>query len=756
MAEQRRQGWLFEAPAEEQGANPFRGFAKVALDLPTRTEFSYGLLPDMENIAVGCRVRVPLGGRSVLGVVVGLDRYPPPNVLVQRIRPLTEILDPKPLLTPALLRLARFVADSSFCSWGNALAAMLPVALRRDRKRRSIPVVEVVQEPSPEEITELQQRFPKQEQAWAWLQAAGGPVEVREFLGRTGLSRSPLESLAKRGWIRFRRKQEWTDPFAADRVSRSSVRPEPTREQWRCIRSIRTEIEANRHAAFLLFGITGSGKTEVYLRALETCLEGDRGAIIIVPEIALTPQTVARFRSRCDKVAVLHSGLSDVERHDQWVAIQDGRLRVVVGARSAIFAPIRDLGLIVIDEEHESTFKQEQTPRYHAREVALERSRLENAVCVLGSATPSLESWHGARTGSLARLDLCERVAGGQLPDVQLVDMRQQKPQGGKWHIISESLRLALERTLHEGSQAILFLNQRGFAPAWHCRHCGKSVVCEQCDVSLTFHRWRDRAVCHYCLGEYSPPVRCPHCAHEVALVGVGTERAEMYLEQLFPKARFARMDRDTMLRRESYEKVLSDFGAGRYDVLLGTQMVAKGLDFPHVTLVGVLNADIALHHPDFRSAERCFNLIAQVSGRAGRSTKKGRVVVQTWWPEHPAIQAAAAHDYQGFADQELRERSEFGYPPFTTAIRVQVEADTEAKVEELATDAARRIHGSLEGQAVPIPVVLGPGIPPVARLKGKHLRQILIKAPPTDVLEPLSNTLYDLSQRQAFIVDKP
>ena len=737
-------------PSEVPNQDPKRiGFARVALDTPVRREFSYQVPERLRGVQVGCRVRVPFGPRSMVGVVVGLDPHPPADVPASKMRPIREQLDAQPLLTPALIRLARHVADTTFCSWGNALAAMLPAALRRDRARRTVPVAELVGTPRAEELAELAQRFPKQERALAFLRAAGGPVDLREFHSRTGLSRSPLDSLRKRGWVRFGRRRDFLDPFRGKGVEVTDPH-QLTAHQGRAVDAIRAALDTGQHADFLLFGVTGSGKTEVYLQAMDRCLAQGRGAIILVPEISLTPQTVARFRARCGEVAVLHSGLTDAERHDQWLAIREGRLRVVVGARSALFAPLSDLGLIVVDEEHETSFKQESTPRYSAREVARERARLEHAVCVLGSATPSLESYHAARRGELQLLELPERVAGGRLPDVQVVDMRVQKPEKGHWLVISEPLRRSLEGALERGERAILFLNRRGYSPAWHCRSCGESVPCRDCHVAITYHRWRDRALCHYCLKELPKPVECPRCRAPVTLVGVGTERAEDTVQRLFPEARVARMDRDTMVRRELYEELLDDFGAGRIDVLLGTQMVAKGLDFPDVTVVGVLNADTALHHPDFRAAERCFNLVAQVSGRAGRSERGGSVVVQTWLPEHPAIRAAAHHDYPGFARRELAERREFVYPPYARAIRILFEHAEEARAEAASQDAARGIR-NLAPRALQI---LGPAAPPIDKLKGKTRRQILVKSPDPKALEPIRALLYELCEKPGVTVD--
>ncbi len=733
-----------DPPAPAEGP-----FARVALDTPVRREFSYLVPPGMEALEPGCRVQVPFGARKLVGVVVGIDGHPPPGVQSSRLRPLARLLDERPMLTPALLRLARQIADDTFCSWGQALAAMLPAALRRDRPRRTVPVVELVRDLDEAAVEELAERFPKQERALAWLRQAGGPVEVRDFCNRTGLSRSPLDSLARKGVVRFGRRREFFDPFGG-----SVEIEEPhaaTPQQQACIDELCAALDTRRHHDFLLHGITGSGKTEVYLRALERCLGQARGAIVLVPEIALTPQTVARFRARAGEVAVLHSGLTDAERHDQWLALREGRLRVVVGARSALFAPVPDLGLIVVDEEHESSFKQESTPRYHARQVARERAELEGAVCVLGSATPALETWAEARTGRVRLLELPERVAGGSLPEVEVVDMRSEKADREHWLVVSEPLRRALEGALSRGERGILFLNRRGYAPAWHCRSCGSCVKCPSCSVAVTYHRWRRRAVCHYCMGEQPEPRQCGDCGHPVSLVGVGTERAEDTIRRMFPGVRIARMDRDTMVRRESYEEVLDAFGRGDYDLLLGTQMVAKGLDFPEVTVVGVLDADTALHQSDFRARERCFDLICQVSGRAGRSHRGGRVVVQTWMPEDAAIRAAARHDYPGFAAGELAERELFGYPPHGAGVRLLVEAADDPRADQLAQEARDALAA-----AAPAGVqLLGPARDRIEKLRGRHRRQVLVKAPAAAALHPLLPALYELCQKQGITVER-
>lgn len=735
---------LFGAPAGQ--------YVRVALDTPVRREFSYWLPPEAK-IEVGARVRVPFGTRERVGIVVGVDPHPPVGVQADRVRAVTQVLDVEPLLTPALLRLGRTIAEERYCSWGNALAAMLPASLRKNRARRTVTTVEWVADQALDapSLADLGKKYPKQERALAYLEKAAGPVELQEFLGRTGLSRSPLDTLAKKGLVRFARRQQQSLGFEADTGQRDRP-PELTAQQKLCVMTLQAALDSRQDQPFLLFGVTGSGKTEVYLHAMEHCLAQGRGVIVLVPEISLTPQTVARFRARAGEVAVLHSGLTDAERHDQWVAIRSGRVRVVVGARSALFAPVPDLGLIVVDEEHESSFKQESVPRYHAREVALERARLEGAVALLGSATPSLESWHAVQQGELRVLELPERVAGGQLPAVRIVDLREQRSEGSHWLVVSSPLREALQQALRREEKAILFLNRRGYAPAWHCRDCGEVVPCPSCDVPMTYHKWRKRALCHMCLREQAEPQLCPHCrSTKVQLVGVGTERAEEAILREVPEARIARMDRDTMLRREAYEETLSSFAEGKTNVLLGTQMVAKGLDFPDVTVVGVLNADTALHQPDFRAAERCFNLVSQVSGRAGRSDRGGQVVVQSFLPDHPAILHAAQHDYVGFARRELEERREFRYPPFSAAIQIMCEGEDLPKLEQQARQIAQELRAAA-GDGLDL---LGPAAPPVERVRGRYRRQILIKASPPQALQAVHEVLGEWCQKQGVVVDR-
>jgi primosomal protein N' (replication factor Y) len=543
------------------------------------------------------------------------------------------------------------------------------------------------------------------------------------------VSRGPVQALVKSGQVVSERRVDAGDDLAA--AAERPPDPEdvrrPTLEaaQETAVAQVARAFAEGTFAPFLLLGVTGSGKTEVYLRAIETCRAQGRQAIVLVPEIALTPQTVRRFRARFERVAVLHSGLTESERARSWRKIRAGEADVVIGPRSAVFAPVPRLGLLVVDEEHEGSFKQQNAPRYHARDVGLVRAKASGAVVLLGSATPALESWKNALDGKYTLLRLPARVGARPLPTVHVVDLRSGEERAPAGSHVGRTLDLRLREALAAKGQVILLQNRRGYATSVACPRCGWVLRCKECSVGLTYHRSERLALCHLCGHEAAPPAACPDCAFPgLRFHGVGTQTVEHELARRFPGARVARMDSDSMQARTSYEEVLGRFGRGEIDVLVGTQMIAKGLHFPAVTLVGIVSADTSLALPDFRAAERTFALVAQVAGRAGRGSEPGRVVVQTSLASHPAIRCAAQHDYEGFAAAELKDRLEHGYPPYRRLLRVVVRGPSDPAVERRAEETAAllRPHARL--------TVLGPAVPPVARVQGLMRRHLLVKAP--------------------------
>lgn len=597
------------------------------------------------------------------------------------------------------------------------LVRMSAVATRGTSPRLRL-VAELAQPIAGDELHRLFVRAPRQAEVLQRLQAGPCPLSA---LG------SPLaaaaRALAARGLVRISAAEQRRDPAAADRFVPSAPL-KPTQEQAAALRALADA--AGR--GFLLHGVTGSGKTEVYLQAIARSAERGRQALMLVPEIALTPQMVARFKGRFgDQVAVLHSRLATGERYDEWRRIRSGKARVVVGARSAVFAPVAEPGLIILDEEHEISYKQEEAPRYHARAVAWERARACGATVVFGSATPALETYFRAENGELGLLRLTARIDGRPLPAVELVDMRSELAAGNRG-IFSRRLTEALAERLARGERTILFLNRRGYSTFLLCRDCGHVMRCPDCDVALTLHLGEGRLTCHYCGYTRRAPNLCPRCgSRHIRHFGTGTERVAAEAERLFPGARIARMDADTTARKGSHEAILTAFADGRIDILVGTQMIAKGLDIPAVTLVGVVTADTSLNLPDFRAAERTFQLMTQVAGRAGRGDTPGEVIIQTYAPDHYALQAAQGHDYERFYRTELELRRQLAFPPFTTLINVVISAAAAAD----AVAAAERVGAQLRaevGRVDPTAEVLGPAPLPLMRLRGRTRWQLLIK----------------------------
>lgn len=706
---------LFAEPAAPSGL-----FADIVFDRPLDHAYSYAVAADLaERIGVGKRVDAPFGrgDKATVGYCVRVHREVPKR----EVKYISRVLDDDALLTDSLLRLTRWMADYYLCGWGQVLKAVLPAGVRDQAGTREAVFVEAVPE---SELTDEPSLTPKQTQALERLRDADGPVEQRRLCRDAKVGAGVIRTLIEKGLARKRLERVERLDIPDDSARAPTAPITLNGDQEKIWKPVADAVQKGGYQAFLLHGVTGSGKTEIYLRAIEEVIRQGKEALVLVPEISLTPQTIERFRGRCGNVAVMHSHLTDSERGAHWRRIAAGQVQVVVGARSAVFAPCRNLGLVVIDEEHESTFKQESVPRYHARDVAVMRAKLENIPILLGSATPSLESWANAERGQYTLLQLPNRVENRPLPEVVLVDLRYERRSGGKFSAISPTLERAMREALNAGGQVMLLLNRRGFSTHVHCPACGYVAVCPNCDLSLTFHRQRSSLMCHYC-GHEQPPYReCPGC-HQPSILyqGLGTEKLQAEIVEKFPDKVVQRMDSDTMSRPGSHQRVLDAFREGAIHILMGTQMIAKGLDFPNVTLVGVVNADVGLHLPDFRAAERTFQLMAQVAGRAGRGEQGGKVLIQTFTPDHPSINLAATHDYLKFAELELAHRKEHQYPPYQRLARLIVRSQNENAAMTFADTLAGAFREALKKPERQSPGVrlLGPAEAPVYRLNGYY-----------------------------------
>ncbi len=592
-----------------------------------------------------------------------------------------------------------------------------------------------------EELNMLVGRARRQADAYQALAGSGGTVELAHLTRQAGFSRAVIRGLEEKGLAVVEDREVERDPFA-DIPTGADPTHTPTDRQQEAIRTLVSAFDAGPTKPFLLHGVTGSGKTLVYIEVLSHVLAQGRGAIVLVPEISLTPQTVARFRARFgDQVAVLHSALSVGERFDAWRQLRSGRRRIAVGARSALFAPVSDLGVIVVDEEHDGSYKQSESPRYQARDMAVVRSAQEGALCVLGSATPALESWHNVERGKFRLVSLPDRVGGGVLPPVRLIDLREARKKSKENKskqtsdarseaglVLTAPLVEAMRDRLRRGEQTILLLNRRGYSSFVQCRECGDVEICPDCSISLTYHRGKSRLVCHHCRHEQPAPKRCPRCGStDLSFRGLGTEQVERVVAETFPEARLARMDVDTTSGKWSHHEILGRVERGEVDVLLGTQMIAKGLDFPGVTLVGVVNADVGIHLPDFRATERTFQLLSQVAGRAGRGKLGGEVLIQTALPEHYAIQAAMAHDYVAFATRELEERRHPVYPPMVRLVNVVVSSPVAEDAAGNAEAAARWLRTHVVS-GTPVDLI-GPAPSPIERLHGRWRWHFLLRS---------------------------
>jgi len=744
---------------------------RVATEISADRLFDYAVPEALApRIRAGQRVRVPFGGRTVDAYVVEVaeDAPPPPaapdlfsrqdpsdmsegadlsgGIRAHRLRPLLAIEDDVPFFSPPLIALARWMADYYCAPFELTLRCALPAAVRNSGMKAK----ERLYVTPCEGVFDLTKR---QTELLGNLRRVGGGwlhALTREF----ACTAQTLKTLAEKGAVAIEKRPMRRNPLANRKILPS--RPMPLMpEQATALAQILALLDLSDGSGesgrsdfpkktevpkpLLLFGVTGSGKTEVYLQAIARMLEQDCGAIVLVPEIALTPQTVQRFAARFgDRIAVLHSALSDGERFDEWHRIRTGEAVVVVGPRSAVFAPVKNLGLIVVDEEHEPSYKQDENPRYNARDVAVMRGYLEKCAVVLGTATPSMETWLNAGKSKYALAQLTHRVSGRPMPYVQVVDMRLETARAGHAQIFSGQLLEALKLRLERGEQSILFLNRRGYANALVCLKCGYASTCAECCVAHTYHRADSCLRCHICGGWKPIPDVCPECGDPAfKYAGFGTQRVELALKKCFPQARVLRMDADVTARKHSHDELLSIFKSGKADILIGTQMIAKGLDFPNVTLVGVLSADMSLHMPDFRAAERTYQLLAQVSGRAGRADLPGEVFVQTYSPEHPAVRAAASDQgFEPFAALELAERKKGGYPPYSHLVCLTFKGESEEKVrfcaEAYARELERATARALQNVTRPPVQVSGACPAPLAKAKGRYRYQILMRAPST------------------------
>lgn len=681
-----------------------------------------------ERISVGTLIRVPVGRRFTLGVVI--EKEAQSDVEYSKLKMVSQICYDQPILTPNLLRLAEWMRSYYGVKRETVLEAMIPGPIRQGMSAKSDKVVSIGSRMSEKEIEELGRRAPKQRVLYEFVRQQIKPQKKSLILNRLHLSATTYNGLLAKGLIqeesRIVERVVYEDEIGEIELA-EETEFNLNDEQLVVAKSLKKDLDKGGFVTHLLQGVTGSGKTEVYLSAMQSVLEKGQGILFLVPEVALTPQTVGRIRSRLSRYAdvqtvVWHSHLSDGERLDAWMALASGKAKVVVGARSAVFAPLPNLGLIVVDEEHEPAFKQDETPRYHGRDVAVYRAFLEDTLCVLGSATPSLESYRNVVRGKYAIDRLTQRVDNRALPMMHVVDMRQEIARTRKSTQLSLMLVEKLRDRFEKKEQSILFINRRGFSSSMLCQDCGHVEICDHCSVPMTYHRSDETLKCHLCGDEASAPLKCPSCnSPKIRWKGMGTQRIEDVVTRVLPNAKVVRIDADTMSRKHLFRQILGEFRSGKIDVLVGTQMIAKGLDFPNVTLVGMVDADLSLHIPDFRANERTFQLLVQVSGRAGRGDLAGEVVVQTFTPHADPIQFARRGDVDAFLEIEAESRERFQYPPYRHLIRQIFRGPNPDKVSFFAEQFAKRVSERLAGRVE----TRGPAPCTIEKMKDNYRFQI-------------------------------
>ena len=759
---------LFETPEESVKAPPVvheGPFAAVAMEQSIDRTLDYAVPSALiKQLKIGQRVRVPLGknNRSAFGYVTDIH----PHTTYPKIKRLLGIDDERALIPPGLMDLARWMGRYYVTPLGSVLETILPSAVRKriglgytSQVRLAIPRAEA------QAILE-KTRAPKRRAILARLLQLepDAKIELIRLASEAGATRPTVRKLVRLGWINISKEVDLPSLVADLKPSEAAETDLALNEdQKKVLDALRPRLD-DGFSVNLLLGVTGSGKTEVYLQCIRQVVAAGKRAIVLVPEIALTPQTVRRFTARFKRVAILHSGLTATDRHRYWQQISSGQAEVVVGARSAVFAPVPDLGIIVVDEEHEASYKQDTAPRYHGRDVAIKRAQLENVPVLLGSATPSLETYYRvssrqkiATTGESNRaapalLHLPARVRGLQMPHVEVIDMKQENRFRRGVHLLSQRLEHLLRTTIDAGQQAILLLNRRGYSNFVYCSSCQEPVCCKYCDATMTYHRTTAAEAhnatlqaglhtgqlhCHYCLAVNSLPSKCPQCGKLLALFGLGTQRVEEEIQRKFPELKFVRVDSDSMRGSKDYEATLERFARREIQVMLGTQMIAKGLDYPNVTLVGVISGDTALALPDFRAAERTFQLITQVAGRAGRGDVPGRVILQTFLPDDPTIQAAIRQDYVGFARDELISRREVGLPPYTRMVRIVLRDQSAEKLHKYSeqlgavlSDAVAKENGSVSMKG-PMPCAIN-------RIAGYYRNQIVMTSESGQALQKI------------------
>lgn len=709
-------------------------YAEIIVDLPIKEvdrPFDYRVKESLqETISIGHQVLVPFGHRSIYGYVLALKG----ETQVERVKAIYSIVHPEPLFSEAMLPLIEWLANYYQSYLITAIQTIFPVIV----KERAQELIEL-----KEESCSLPLRATKQLAILEYLKKNRGRIPLKKVMEFCGCkTRGPIESLQKKGIIELHHRPNYRRPYKGEEFPLESPLPLHT-QQKRALDQIQRGIDRKRGETFLLHGVTGSGKTEVYLQAIDYVIKMGGGAIVLVPEVALTYQTVSRFKRRFgDGVAILHSYLSAGERFDEWLRIKRGEANVVIGARSAIFAPLPNLQLVVIDEEHEWSYKEGESPRYHAVKVARQRGLEEGVVSLLGSATPDIESYYLGEKGFYHVLRLDERIHGLPMPPVTIVDMKKELKEGNRT-ILSSPLYRGIVKRLESKEQVLLFLNRRGFSNFLLCRRCGFVPRCKDCDVSLTFHANPDSLFCHYCNTPCPLLNRCPQCGSRyLQHLGIGTQKVEEVVKKEFPMARVERMDMDTTRKKGAHEKIIKRLFQGEIDILIGTQMIAKGHDHPNITLVGVILADTVLHFPDFRSAERTFQLLTQVAGRTGRGEKSGEVIIQTYSPEHYSIQAAKGHDYLSFYQEEIALRESQGYPPFSKLINITIISEDEGLCQETAALLGSQLLERVKGEKGGGMDLLGPAPATISRIRGKYRWQILLKGNNGEDLREMTKTI--------------